>query len=174
MFGFCGQRLTRKTNYRRSPEGGASPVPRGAGPAAASVRHACGPLRVAAPARRHELPDPQLGTRGFGQGRDVVGLGRWSFPTPHTNRPGRQEARTGLPVVVTPTRRRHRVTQPFWRVSGGYLGRRSLSQPNRGASGGNKCLGAGYPPCTVPENLGSWWLLCVPVGPMSRFWARLI
>jgi len=54
------------------------------------------------------------------------------------------------------------------------VGRRSLSQPNRGASGGNKCLGAGYPACTVPEKLGVWWFLCVPVGPRSRFWARLI
>ena len=104
------------------PDSGASPVPRGARPAAASIRHTCSPLRVAAPARRHELPDPQLRTRRFGQGRDVVGLGRWSFPTPHTNRTGREEARTGLPVLVTPTRRRHRVTQPFSRLLGGIWG----------------------------------------------------
>ena len=80
-----GCRVCRR-RPRRPPDGGASPVSRGAGPATASIRHACSPLRVAAPARRHELSDPQLGTRGFGQGWYVVGLGRWSFPTPHTNR----------------------------------------------------------------------------------------
>jgi len=106
----------------RPPDGGASPVPRGAGPAAASVRHACSPLRVAAPARRHKLSDPQLRTRGFGQGRDMVGGRRRPFPTPHTNRLRRQEARTGLPVLVTPTRCRHRVTQPFSRLLGGIWG----------------------------------------------------
>ncbi len=31
-------------------------------------------------------------------------------------------ARTGLPVLVTPTRRRHRVTQPFSRLLGGIWG----------------------------------------------------
>ncbi len=50
----------------------------------------------------------------------------------------------GLPVVVTPTRRRHRVTQPFRRFSDEPRGdslRRSLSGPSWGEK---KDLGAGY------------------------------
>jgi hypothetical protein len=107
---------------RRPPDGGASPVPRGARPAAASIRHACSPHGVAAPARRHELSDPHLGTGRFGQGRNMVSGRRRPFPTPHTHRTRRQEARTGLPVLVTPTRRCHRVTQPFSRLLGGIWG----------------------------------------------------
>ena len=53
-------------------------------------------------------------------------------------------------------------------AAGGYLGRRSLSQPNRGASGGDKCLGAGFrrAPCRKNSGPGGFCVCRWAKGPV--------